>query len=62
MNYTVNVVCCDRSTWFFSGDDLTGLLTTLLDHMEVEDNFSVGKIVNNYTGSVVHRCEKVVCN
>ena len=62
MNYTANVVCTDQSTWVFSGDDLTGVLTTLLDHMEVEKSFSMGRIINNNTGNIVHRCEKIVCN
>lgn len=58
MNYTASIVCNDRSTHAFSGDDFWCLVVTLLGRLETENNFAIGNIMNNHTGKVIHRCQK----
>ncbi|GEM_PF-6961287 len=59
MDYTASIVCNDRSTHAFSGNDFWQLVVTLLGQMESENNFSTGNIKSNHTGKVLHSCQKV---
>lgn len=60
MNYTASIVCNDRSTHAFSGNDFLHLVVTLLGRLETEHNFFMGNIMNNHTGKVIHSCQKAV--
>ena len=62
MDYTANIICNDRSTHAFSGNDLWHMVVTLLGQMESEKKFAMANIMNNHTGKVVHSCQKVVCD
>lgn len=56
--YTAALYCNDQLIAKSYGNDFSYLMVKLLTGLERENSSASGKIIDNLTGKVIHRCRK----